>query len=215
VLAVNDNTSNLRWGVAYLGGRHTILTTDSNATPSNINLPEEVLCDTAVGSASNTCREIGFFRADFDDDGGAAADLWAIQTGVGDIVTGATADGLWQPWNPVFGGYSSDPTSVSARWSQVGRDIRSQWNVNGAGTSDAVTATISLPAKAHNYIYFPSSHAVDNTTVHTTGMVMTTPDSVTLTGYPTAAGGAWTASNNKYFLVDICYEVGPVASFIE
>src|SRR3990167_5560839 len=145
VLAINDNGT-LRWGVAELGGRNTLLTTDTNATATNINLAEEVLCTAAVASATNSCIEIGFVRADFDDTGGSSEDLWTIQSGINDIYMGITADGYWQPFNSTTTGFTSDPiTPNTARWTQVGRTIHYFYDIP-ASASDATTMTFTLPA---------------------------------------------------------------------
>ena len=217
-LFVNDNGT-LRTCWAYLGGRKTVLTTDTNATHASVNLPEEVLCNTAVASATNTVLEYGFMRSNFDDTGGAAEDLWANQTGVGDFVTGKTADGLWQPWNPVFTGFSADPTGQTTRWTQVSRIITAKFIKGSNGTSDATGFTVSLPAKAFGGDDGSlATELVDNgANLTTPGWCLTSAGSTTLTLYASTsgAGTAWTGANTKGAGFSIKYEVGPAASFIE
>ena len=217
VLACNDNGT-LRWGVALLGGRTTLLNTDTNATQASVNLPEEVLTNVAVASATNSCREVGYFRADFDDTGGAAEDLWTVQNGVGDVVTGGDADNIWQSWNTVPGGFSANPTVTSSRWTQYKRTIKVDFQRNALGTSNAITHTYTGPAKARNSAItgFVIMRSTDNTAdVTTQNRCDTTAGSTTLTFYKTPAAATWTNAGSKG--VDFVgeYEVGPSASFIE
>lgn len=214
VLAINDNGT-LRWGVAKLGGRNTLLTTDTSATATDINLAEEVLCTAAVASSSNTCREVGWFRANFDDTGGAAEDLWAIQGGLNDVNTGTTADGYWQPWNPAYTGFSADPTNTSTRWSQIGRTITA-YAVTVVGTSNATTFTSTLPVSAFIGQSFPAGSTVDGGSTVTVATRLTlSTGSTTITHRTTMGLGAWTNSGTKEQEYVISFEVGPAASFIE
>lgn len=216
VLAINDNGT-LRWGVAYLGGRNTILTTDTSATQTDINLPEEVLTTAAVGSASNTCREVGFVRANFDDTGGAAEDLWAIQTGLNDVVTGQTADGYWQPWNPTFTGFAVNPTVQTARWTQVSRLATFEFVTSAAGTSNSVSFTSTLPVKCRTSGTYLAMPVRDNSVTLTTPgrLDLSAVGSNSINLYIDSVGNAWTNANQKYADYDFTMEVGPAASFIE
>ncbi len=216
VLAINDNGT-LKWGVAKLGGRHTILTTDTSSTPTDINVPEEVLTTSAIGSATNSCREVGFFRANFDDTGGAAEDLWAIQTGVNDVITGQSADGLWQPWNPTYTGFSANPTTALSRWTQIGRSIYLILSRQNSGTSNATGFDVLAPAKANSTavncgILF---EAIDNGSDLTSmGIVRTAVNSATLSLYTNPVLANWTNVNAKVASLNAMYEVGPAASFL-
>jgi len=195
VLAINDNTT-LRWGVALLGGRHTLLTTDTNATATSVNLPEEVLCTAAVASATNHCQEVGHFRGNFDDTGGAAEDLWAVQTGVGDIVVGRSADGLWQPWNPVYTGVTAQVAPAVAVWTQVGRQI-SVWHSGTTATSNASTFTGTSPSKVlYGDLFSAMNLYIDNSSVvRDAGSVSTTAGSITMDFF--TVGATWATSNGK------------------
>lgn len=216
VLAINDNAT-LRWGVALLGGRRTLLTTDTNATATNINLPEEILCTAAVASATNYCFEIGYFRVNFDDTGGAAEDLHAVQTGVGDIITGSSADGYWQPNNSSPTGFSGLP-SITTRWTQHGRTIIYTCQNVANGTSDATSFTLTLPAKSLNATgVLPLGTGADNGSTLTGSVYGETASAgiTTLTLYTNGAGATWTGANAKGASLRLVYEVGPAASFIE
>lgn len=213
VLAINDNGT-LRWGVAYLGGRTTLLTTDTTATQSDINLPEEVLCTAAVSSATNRCREIGYVRADFTD----ATNVWGIQSGINDVVTGESPDGIWQPFNPDYTGFSANPTVVFARMTQVGRIISIQLARNAAGTASGTGFGVICSVKARNAIRGAGfiSDGIDNSAdVTTAGVVATTAGSKTLSLFRDPSGLAWTNANTKAASFSASFEVGPSASFIE
>lgn len=219
VLACNDNGT-LRWGVAFLGGRSTLLFSDTNATQANVNLPEEVLTDVAVASATNSCREVGYFRADFDDTGGAAEDLWTVQNGVGDVVTGGNADGLWRAWNPVFTGFDvgQSQTTTRAVWTQIGRTIHLSYDRNALGTSSATSLTCNAPAKAlvtsNGQSGIVSRTTNNSIALTTTGRVDTAVGSVTLSFYIDQHANAWTNSGTKGVDFFLTYDVGPAASFL-
>lgn len=87
VLALNDDSGTLKWGVAQFGGRKVILGTEDDATGTNINLWNEVLVNSALTSDA-AATHVGWFNADFDDTDGSSEDLWTVQTGLGDINLG-------------------------------------------------------------------------------------------------------------------------------
>jgi len=203
VLAINDNGT-LRWGVAYQGGRRTLNTSNTSATATDINLPEEVLCTTAVGSATNRCREIGYVKADFDDTGGASEDLWAIQTGIDDVVTGESADGILQPWNYSVTGFSANPTSVNSHWTMIGSTVFLIYTAT-AGTSNATTYTMTAPIKSQVGGGCVVSRVQDNSSYQTgAGMVGFVASSTTIDLYINGLPNVWTASGTKvvWFMVN-------------
>lgn len=217
-VAVNDNGT-LRHCLAKLGGRQTVLTTDTNATASNVNLAEEMFCSAAVGSATNTAMELGFARVDWDTTGGAAENLYQIQSGVNDVVTGRTADGLTQPCNTTWGGFSANPTTTRCEWSQVGRKIHFYLERNAVGTSNATSLTLTGPAKALYTSsggdltgYRPINNGAD---VTTESSCLTAVGSQTITCYQTKAFATWTNTGSKAIDVSGTYTVGPAASFID
>jgi hypothetical protein len=213
VFAVNDNGS-LRWCVGLLGGRETLLSTDDKTAQNTVTLAEYVLCNSSVTSATNSVQEFGWVRANFDDTGGAAENLWAVQQGSGDIGYGS-ADGLWQDFDPVFTGFSANPSVTIAKWTQVGRIIHVRF-LTVAGTSNATTTTITFPADAGTTIQSVSLAVnVDNSASKTTpSRLDTRTDSSTFDLYSDSAGGNWTSSGTKNASGNFFYEVGPAASFI-
>lgn len=214
VLAINDSGL-LKWGVAYLGGRNRLLTTDTNATQASVNLPEEVLCNVAVAGSDNTCREIGYVRANFDDTGGAAENLWAIQSGVDDVAFGESADDIWQPWNPTLTGWSPLPTITSARWCQNKRTIKFNTDI-GTAAASGTTATLTGPAKSRHIQMGSANDIIDNSANGGSGGAWNSrADSQTIDLYRTISRtDSWTAANNRRSCPFGEYEVGPVASFL-
>lgn len=83
IVAIRD-TSSLKIGVAFEGGRTFITTGDTTAIPSSANSSEKVLVSSALASDAHM-MEIGWVKANFDDTGGAAEDLWTIQSGNDDL----------------------------------------------------------------------------------------------------------------------------------
>ena len=208
VLAINDNGT-LRWGVAYQGGRTTLNTSNTSATATDINLPEEVLCTTAVGSATNRCREVGYVRANFDDTGGAAEDLWAIQTGIDDVVTGQNADGLWQPFNFSSTNFTANPTVNLLQWTQIGHTVFFRTELGYNGTSSGTTHTQEAPIKAQSTSRQHTGATFDNATHSLAIVVDTVAGDATLTvarslsvGNPTA----WTNAVSNSWKYSISYE---------
>jgi hypothetical protein len=208
-LFIND-FGTIRTCVALMGGRDIVLNTDTNSTHASVNLPEEILCNTAVSSASNTVLEFGYFRANFTD----SSNVWAIQTGLNDVVTGKSADGLSYPWNPVFRGFSSNPTVTTARATQVGRRYCVEYQNNAPGASNSTAFTITAPVKAKQVESNSLAEVYNNSALAAGGSVITSADSTVL-GLQTTASGSWTASNNKSASFSLCFEAGPAASFIE
>jgi len=207
-ILVNDNGT-LRYCAGYLGGRETVVTTDTTATATSATTPESLFCNTVVGSATNMAVEIGYVRADFDDTGGAAEDLWTIQTGVDDVVNGKTADGLWQPWQPAESGFSVAPSGGATRWTQWGLTVEVTYNRTTAGTSNATTYTFSMPVKANSAWVQVGGWVTDNGTEATTSLRFdASADSRTLTLYDDPSGSAWTGSGNKNARMHFFYEAG-------
>lgn len=87
VYAIND-AGTLKWGIAAAPNMTVILNADDNATASSITTSNGVLVNSALGSDGH-CIEIGRFRANFTDTGGASEDLWVVQTGTDDIQLGS------------------------------------------------------------------------------------------------------------------------------
>jgi len=73
----------------------------------------------------------------------------------------------WFNYTPTYGGYSSNPTGPVYQWSTAGRAITVKGRDVGAGTSNATTASFSLPVAAvtlTNAIWDGTAEVVDNGT---------------------------------------------------
>lgn len=147
LFAIND-AGTLKWGVGYVGGRTSVVDTDTSITGTNITAPEFLLVNTALTAGTWPCKEVGFFYATFDDTGGAAEDLWAVQTGASQLVMGQTGDGIWQPFGTTITGFGTPPTWTSLSWVGNQKSITIQADKNASGVSNATTITFELPVKA-------------------------------------------------------------------
>ena len=145
VYAINDNGT-LKWGVSNKGGLRSITTAASSATPTDINLQTEMLV-TSTLSGTSACAEIGWFNADFDDTGGAAEDLWAVQTGAGEINVGVPVRDKtdWTAFTPT--GTFTTNTTYTGFWRRLGDTMEIRWKLAFAGAPNSVTLSeLSLPS---------------------------------------------------------------------
>lgn len=208
VLAINDNGT-LRWGVALQGGRETVTTTDTNATQTSITTSIGVLCDTAVGSSTNTCRELAYFFADFDDTGGAHENLWAVESAVNAVVVGRSSDGVWGKWQPNFpSGFGTPPTTQMYKFCFIGRTCRLYFEPNAWGTANSNVQNFGAPFKARTDMLCTITRVKDNGTVTTTpGQIHFNAGSLTANVYLDSSGGtAWAGAGSTGYNIDCSYE---------
>jgi hypothetical protein len=206
VSAVNAAGS-IVWCVGLQGRtaqRYIGSATLDSTTATDINLPEELLCNAAI-AADDPINEIGYFKANFDDTGGAAEDLWAVQTGDGDILTGKSADGLWQTWIPGYIGFSVDPTGTH-RWTQIGNQIIFTTE-QSTGTSNGTGFVMTAPIKAESQMRNAIAVYTDNgTDVYGLGAVRIEAGSTTMDLATSTGEAGWTGSGNKRAFFAITYE---------
>lgn len=194
VYAINNNGS-LAWGVALQGGRTKITDTTTSTTQSAIDLPEEMIVNTALTAGTWPMVEVGWFYANFDDTGGASEDLWDVQTGI-DAFRLGSADGFYQPWNPGHTGFSGAVTENIARWTQIGSMVTME--LSEEGTSNTTGYTFTAPLKAKNSILYSQGYAKDNgATLNSTPRLAYTSGSNTVTVTSRPDGNTWTASSTK------------------
>ena len=175
-----------------------------STTPADINLAEELLCSGAIG-ADDPIVEWAWFKANFDTTGGAAENLWAVQTGDGDLNVGK-ADGVYQSFvnQAAVTGFSAAPTVTTYDWVQNGDTICFNTDVAG-GTSNAITYTLALPIKPEIATYGVGYEGVDNgTDGGACGWAMSAGVS-TLDVYRTPNADTWTGSGTKRCMPFGCY----------
>lgn len=201
ILRVNavDHNGSLGWCITYQGGFNYLTTTQDSTTPTDINLPEEALCNIAITSASNTMTEVAWFRTNFDDTGGAAEDLHTVQSGVGDLNTNQIADGYWWDFNASPSGFSS-LTTDSSRCMQVRKTVFCE--IFFDGTSDSTSLGMTLPIKSDSNMVATNNHTMAR--ANDNGSALADPARIdvpagTATGtfIKSLAGGTWTNINNK------------------
>lgn len=143
VYAIND-AGTLKWGVSNQGGYRTITTALSSATQTDITSQTKMLV-TSTLTGTSPCLEVGWFVANFDDTGGVAEDLWALQTSVGDINVGIPVPVFVDPRSETVTGAWSTNTTYTAFISRE-RDFMVMdvlaLIANGAPTSAVLTVNI-------------------------------------------------------------------------
>ena len=116
--------------------------------------------------------------------------------------------GAWKTWTPTFGGFSVDPSSVIARYTQVGKAV-SVWVSMGNGTSNATTFTMTLPLAADSAgrRYHALAQVVNNGSFGSTpGLLKTIVSSTTADLYLDGAQTAWTNVGGKRANFSFTYE---------
>lgn len=189
VYAIDDNGT-LKFGVGYQGGFTYIRNTQDDVTAANINLPEEILVDTNITTDNSAMLDIGYIIANFTD----ATNEWAITR----YCAGLSADGLWQPWNTTFSGFSVNPSNFNSLWSQIGKTIFINFSNTTDGTSNSTAFTLTGPIKcANSHISWPARITNNGVVSSTPGIVEANAASATFQLYTSYALQAWTNVNAK------------------
>lgn len=204
VYAINNNGT-LKFGIGYVGGRGSVINTDTSTTATSVTLPEMLLVNSALTAGTWPCREIGYFFANFDDTGGSSEDLWSVGTLSAQLVVGQSADGIWQPFNTTMTGFSADQTFSNLQWTQFGRSVRAIGIKNADGTSNATTFTVELPVKAAFLLYGWQSQITNNSVAGGAATCRSRVGSTTLDLFINPNLGVWTNVNNKGSSFDITY----------
>lgn len=108
----------------------------------------------------------------------------------------------WLAWQIVYAGWSSNPTYVSTYQVQ-NRMIAYDFSVSNNGTSNATTATMSLPFKAAVSDFCALIGYQDNGATGAPGDVQTTAASNLLSLYKAVYSGAWTNSGTKIMYIPV------------
>ena len=206
---------NAVWCVGLAPYAHGVIgsSTRDSTTSSDINLPEELLCNASV-SADDPIIPVFWFKADFDDTGGASEDLWTVQTGDGDFNVGK-ADGVWWTFTTNYSGFSSNPTTNYMRVATHGNTACIRMST-GTGTSNDTAFNFTVPFKVTTEVgtgsVMGSPTVTDNSSEQTTpgGFYTATASSVTISiTKNSATTSTWTASGTKGALGQFCYEILP------
>ena len=106
---------------------------------------------------------------------------------------------------PSYGGFSADPSSVTARYVVIGK-LCTVYVRAIAGTSNATTFTITLPIAAANTAIQGFAVIVTDNSINAIGRFATRVNSTTVDIYPSATATAWTNSGSKNCSFCITYE---------
>src|SRR3990167_1511093 len=142
VYAIN-NAGTLKWGVGSVPNHKKILDADDTATATSVTTVEKIFVNSAL-SADSSALEIGWFLADFDDTGGAAEDLWAVQTGLNEIMMGERPSYLWQIFKPT-GTWIANST-YTGLWKRDYNFLSLDLHIALAGAPTAAALAINLPS---------------------------------------------------------------------
>lgn len=119
--------------------------------------------------------------------------------------------GKWTDYTPTYGGFSTDPTNVIARYYLVGKLCTAKVFMGTAGTSNANTFTVSAPftAGAQGVAYVATPFHVDGGTNVFSGGIVMIGSNGTAFQLTTASGSytGWTTSGAKRAYFTITYEV--------
>lgn len=85
VIAINDNNNDVKFGVTLNHAKQNILNTNCFTAAASVVTNLHVLVNSAITAGTWVGQKIAEFQATFDDTGGAAEDLWAVQTGAGSV----------------------------------------------------------------------------------------------------------------------------------
>lgn len=134
VLAINDGSGTIKFGVTPTSGITTIASTSTSATATDINLGTEVLVNAALAVGTWPCVEIGWFLADFDDTGGSSEDLYVVQSGIGEIQVGTPSPIRSEIIYTTGAGHGSGSTKV--------RRIETKESVQGSDITVALSSSL-------------------------------------------------------------------------
>lgn len=143
VYAINDSGT-LKWGVSGVPGLRQINGSYDETTATNCTDLTDVLVNSALGGTA-PCIQVGWFRANFDDTGGSSEDLWAVQTGLGDINITSENPELLIPFYASYSGLGT-VSSENNYWVKRGHGnlINVYWDFD-CGNSSASETQIGLP----------------------------------------------------------------------
>lgn len=128
-------------------------------------------------------------------------DTWDLQNGT---------PGTYTSYVPTFTGFSSDPTSIVARYNLIGKMCHVILSMGSDGTSNATTFTVTLPFAASSSVVqvFTNVIVINNgATLTTPGRLDTRLNSNIADLYINSAAGAWSSSNGKRARIIITYEI--------
>ncbi len=196
VYAIWDGAS-LSWGVGYQGGFQAHTNTSQSTSAPSITAPEQLL---VTLPRTGLTLDVGYVEANFSD----ATNEWAITNFTH---FGETADGRWQPWLPSYTGFSVNPSTVTARWTQLGQTVFLNYDNISDGTSNSVNFTMTAPIKANNSSILGPVRVKDNgVSASAPGAVGLSQNSTTITVYRDFNLTTWTNTGSKNGRFAISYE---------
>lgn len=140
-LYVIVDNGKVKFGLGLLGGLKTIPISITKTLAAQVIAANHILVNEPL-TPSNRCYEFGFMRMHYSGTG----TTWIADN----IIIGKKADGYWNPWQPVYFGFSTDPagpTSGGKQWTQIGERIFATHGGTTAATSNNTNFLFSLPIR--------------------------------------------------------------------
>jgi hypothetical protein len=154
----------------------------------------------ANAAAGNDYVNIGRFAATLS---ATAAFNWSVPTfTTANLVNKPIYESRWLTWTVQYAGWSANPT-YNQTYQINNRMISYDFAVTGNGTSNATTATMSLPFKAAVADFCALIGYQDNSVVGAPGDIQTAAASNLLSLYKTVYSGGWTAANVKVMYIPL------------
>ena len=115
--------------------------------------------------------------------------------------------GAWKTWTPTYTGFSTPPSSVTARYTQIGKMVIAfVTSENGTSNSTSSSITLPVPARTGAKQRFHVRSTNNGMILSDPGMLATNSGSTTADLFTTLPGGSWKASAQKKVEFTITYE---------
>lgn len=198
VMAAGAATTTLTGGAFGTPTGQQIITIDYNVAARTADF----LCTLAGASVSSMTLLNG---PDVEHPAGALVAMNFVDDHYGDLGKIAASD-PWTVWVPVFTGFSADPTSVVARYFQLGKMVWFSISMT-PGTSNTTAFTLTLPVAAKTVGQLVATgNRVDNGTGSVVGAIYSRAASTTADVYANIGGAGWTGSSTKGITANGFYE---------
>jgi hypothetical protein len=119
---------------------------------------------------------------------------------------------IWFNWTPTWGGFSSPPTGVYARFAMMGTVVIINVNAGSPGTSNATTFTVTVPVPTNSGVAAGCQYGTalfwtyDNGAYVAAGCALINGAGDTSIDLFKSANTAWTASGTKAAAFQLAYE---------
>lgn len=141
VIAINDGSGTLKYGITVQGGLNQVVSTFTETVAANVTLATKILVNATLAVGTWPCFPLGYVLANRND----ATNAWTLVTTVGGLNVGGKIQDITGSvfFNATFTGLGT-VTGANFYHQRVGNRYK-VWGDATTGTVDASTASISLP----------------------------------------------------------------------